>query len=245
MIIDSNDPAAVKTLASELLEGLGPVISHEMQRSTDAGKWSLSALLTINGGAVLAILSSEARFADPITPACMFSFGMLLALASAAALRADIKGDIRRAERALRYAKRVVENRIGAPSNVEELQAAWGKGGRARKLLSWVPVIAEVCSALLFLAGALWSIGTINPGKVADERRCEALQSDMLSAQPRRVDSKELFAALKCSSQGAGSVFAKPRIPALPHQDKARGGQQIESTASSFPPSTSFKLGSP
>lgn len=79
----------------------------------------------------------------------------------------------------------------------------------------------------------------------ANDKRCLAIQRDMLSAQPRRDDGPDLFQALGCRPQGEGSIYAKLRTPALPHQDRTRGNRQIESTASPFQPTTSFKLGSP
>lgn len=44
----------------------------------------------------------------------------------------------------------------------------------------------------------------------ANDRRCLAIQRDMLSAQPRRHDGPDLFQALGCRPQGEGSVYAAP-----------------------------------
>ncbi|QCB43004.1 hypothetical protein E5673_12895 [Sphingomonas sp. PAMC26645] len=222
MEIDKHEPTAVETLSQELIEGLESLLGYELQRSADAGKWSLGALLTINGGAILALLSSEARFSDPIRPGIMFAAGMLLALGSASALRADIKFDVNRARTVVRHAKRVIDKRSSAPKTVDELQDIWEKG-KSSKLLPLLPGIFEACSALLFLVGAVWAIANIDPGKAANLRRCEALQTDMLRARGLRPDSKEIFVALGCRPRGEGSVFAKPRTPALPHQDRTRG----------------------
>jgi hypothetical protein len=45
----------------------------------------------------------------------------------------------------------------------------------------------------------------------ANDRRCLAIQRDMLSARPRRADNPDLFQALGCRPQGEGSVYAPPR----------------------------------
>jgi len=45
---------------------------------------------------------------------------------------------------------------------------------------------------------------------LANDRRCLAVQRDMLAAQPRRTDSPDLFQALGCRPQGEGSVYAPP-----------------------------------
>lgn len=44
----------------------------------------------------------------------------------------------------------------------------------------------------------------------ANERRCLAIQRDMLSARPRRPDGPDLFQALGCRAQGEGSVYRTP-----------------------------------
>jgi len=70
----------------------------------------------------------------------------------------------------------------------------------------WVSISAVIISAVAL-------IGTIVPllGRSSDnDRRCLAIQRDMLSAQPRRNDGPDLFQALGCRPQGGGSVFAKP-----------------------------------
>lgn len=62
------------------------------------------------------------------------------------------------------------------------------------------------------LISAIALFGTLAPILNRDSaiaRRCLAIQHDMLSAQPHRDDGPELFQALGCRPQGAGSVFAK------------------------------------
>lgn len=46
----------------------------------------------------------------------------------------------------------------------------------------------------------------------SNDRRCIAIQRDMLSARPRRADGPNLFQALGCRPQGEGSVFAAPVV---------------------------------
>lgn len=65
-----------------------------------------------------------------------------------------------------------------------------------------------------WVSAALFAIGTVITGTDhppvdrSNAARCEALQGDMLSAQPLRRDSPELFRALGCKPQGDGSVHA-------------------------------------
>ncbi|MBI0530369.1 hypothetical protein [Sphingomonas sp. TX0522] len=43
----------------------------------------------------------------------------------------------------------------------------------------------------------------------ANDRRCLAIQRDMLSSMPMRSDDPDLFQALGCRPQGGGSVYAQ------------------------------------
>jgi hypothetical protein len=52
-------------------------------------------------------------------------------------------------------------------------------------------------------------------GDDANERRCLAIQHDMLSAKPLRADGPMLFQALSCKPKGAGSVHAIRRPSAI------------------------------
>lgn len=54
-----------------------------------------------------------------------------------------------------------------------------------------------------------WSSDWTSSAK-ANDRRCVAIQRDMLSARPRRHDGPDLFQALGCRPQGGGSVYASP-----------------------------------
>lgn len=71
----------------------------------------------------------------------------------------------------------------------------------------------RVSLAALIVSGAAL-IGTVAPFLKRDatnDKRCLAIQRDMLSARPRRSDSPDLFQALGCRPQGEGSVYALPR----------------------------------
>lgn len=45
---------------------------------------------------------------------------------------------------------------------------------------------------------------------LANDRRCLAIQNDMLSASPKRSDGPDLFQALGCQPRGQGGVYAPP-----------------------------------
>lgn len=80
------------------------------------------------------------------------------------------------------------------------------------KKLWGVIVWGSSAVALLLLGGWLLATSTTRAGSnaVANDRRCLAIQSDMLSSHPRRSDGPDLFQALGCRPQGEGSVYAPP-----------------------------------
>lgn len=47
------------------------------------------------------------------------------------------------------------------------------------------------------------------PDEAANDKRCLAIQRDMLSSMPMRSDGPDLFQALGCRPQGEGSVYAE------------------------------------
>jgi hypothetical protein len=68
----------------------------------------------------------------------------------------------------------------------------------------------SVLAVLVGIGGLLWHADTLLTASVSNDVRCDAIQKDMLSAQPRRSDDPDLFQALGCRPQGVGRVFAKP-----------------------------------
>lgn len=81
-------------------------------------------------------------------------------------------------------------------------------------------VVAQALSGAGGIVLLLVAFAQASQERAANDRRCLAVQRDMLSAVPRREDAPDLFQALGCRPQGDGSVFAKPRTSALPHQDR-------------------------
>ena len=64
---------------------------------------------------------------------------------------------------------------------------------------------ALFCWGSYVLLDAAFHIG---PDVRANDRRCLAIQRDMLSAHPRRPDGPDLFQSLGCRPQGGDSVYA-------------------------------------
>jgi hypothetical protein len=78
---------------------------------------------------------------------------------------------------------------------------------RAGRAYAWQRWLLFGGATLFAVAACGHVLGRVD---VANDRRCLAIQRDMLAAQPRRLDDAELFKAFGCRPQGEGSVFAKP-----------------------------------
>lgn len=101
---------------------------------------------------------------------------------------------------------------------------------RFRKMA--LPVTIAVC-----VAYACLSASSIED-EVANDKRCLAVQRDMLSSMPLRSDDPDIFQALGCKPQGEGSVYAErdtkedadatieqsARRSELPYRNPYRGG---------------------
>lgn len=83
---------------------------------------------------------------------------------------------------------------------------AWSADKVTAKRKIWFGIAAFAASAW---AGAPEIRDAINDVR-ANDKRCAAVQMDMLSAHPRRADSPDLFQALGCRPQGQGGVSAPP-----------------------------------
>ncbi|WP_426255823.1 hypothetical protein [Sphingomonas sp. DC2300-3] len=74
----------------------------------------------------------------------------------------------------------------------------------------WSIASAVIGLVLFVIAGAILLPATSNAAAAAkaNERRCLAIQKDMLSSLPLRANDADVFQALGCKPQGAGSVYA-------------------------------------
>ena len=71
-------------------------------------------------------------------------------------------------------------------------------------------MVAQGIQLAFAACGLLYAFSVAAEARSVNDRRCLAIQRDMLSAQPRRDDGPDVFQALGCRPQGEGSVFAKP-----------------------------------
>lgn len=97
-------------------------------------------------------------------------------------------------------------------------------------------LLAAVAITPAFIAFTAFSLPAVQD-EAANDRRCIAIQADMLSSMPLRSDGPDLFQALGCKPKGEGSVYAerdtkedanviieqRARRAKLPYRDPYRG----------------------
>ncbi|WP_176500543.1 hypothetical protein [Sphingomonas sp. HMP9] len=95
---------------------------------------------------------------------------------------------------------------LAAAASVIWFWRLWSGG----KLLGWLSIVVGTgvgaLAVILFYQAAL----KVEVDQNANDRRCLAIQHDMLSSTPLRADGPDLFQALGCRPQGEGSVYALP-----------------------------------
>lgn len=207
---DSNDTSEKdRAFAAFFIDTYERTIPAFQQRATDASKWTLAALLTVNGGGALATLNAADRFSNPSHPAALFLIGMCLTVLSAASIRLEYETDLKRTNALYARAKRAVaglDDPVGLYREITDEILA--DKIISNVIIKYTATALEILSGVLFLLGAIVALITVDPDTEANEARCRALQKDFLSPLPVRSDSREVFETLKCKAQGEGSVFA-------------------------------------
>lgn len=201
---------AVRASMKDTFKETITILEAGSKRATDmltsVSAWLASTFVALNASLVPLILSYSERTSYPRTALALAIFGLAAALTAAVFLCHHFS----RAGHA--YAE--VISSIEAVDADGDL-AAMAKinseptdklEGQSRRLAMGIMV-----PPLLFLA----SVATFGFGFEFEDSsnlsRCTALQSDMLSARPRRQDAADLFQALGCRPRGGGSVFAPPQ----------------------------------
>jgi hypothetical protein len=78
-------------------------------------------------------------------------------------------------------------------------------------------IVFNLISGVAFASLTVLSLTVLDARKSAsaNDRRCLAIQRDMLSAHPRKPDGPALFQAFGCRPQGEGSVMVPPSTTGL------------------------------
>jgi hypothetical protein len=207
---ESDEPCAKeRAFAAHFIETHDRTMPAFQQRAADASKWTLAALLTVNGGGALATLNAADRFSNASAPASLFLVGMSLAVLSAVGVRLDYGSDFKRVNEWYGRAKRAISGLEDPVRVYDHITTGIFKEKRIRDyILQYSSSLFEVFSGASFIIGAIVAVSTVDPDSKANAARCSALQKDFLSPLPVRSDSREVFETLKCKAQGEGSVFA-------------------------------------
>lgn len=94
----------------------------------------------------------------------------------------------------------------------------------------WVGILLTRLFGYGAIVFAVWWVSDWTKSARANDRRCLAIQRDMLSSMPLRSDDPDLFQALGCRPQGEGSVFA-----ARPDPDDIRAVAEREMRRRALP----------
>lgn len=187
-----------------MIDHMSEAMKTLLSETGSIGRWLTASLLAVNGAAAAAVFSAFDKLASPSVDAALFITGVFAALCTGVLLQkatiagAELAGEV--------IGHSLVVEQTGVYH--EQAQILFdGMGARSQRNSKW-PQMAGWLSAILFAAGAVVTGLTGFRVDIANDRRCLALQSDILSARPRNVNGILLFQALGCRPQGEGSVYA-------------------------------------
>ena len=161
---------------------------------TKTSGWLTASLLAINAGGALAALNAAERGPAATGPALVFGMGILTALLSAVTMQEFLIKMADPVERCLSYWRRVQISGVHDEQEARQVREAV----RQRKKCRYIaPAIGWVSGIHFFIGAGLLAYTSRHPIQV--DALCAALQRDMLSSDPKRSDSRELFTTLKCT----------------------------------------------
>ena len=169
-------------------------------------RWLTASLLATNGAAALAVFNAAEKLQHPSLDAAPFVGGVLAALVAgslsqrAASLNAMESGD-------LIWKGASIMKPEATPLAVQETERNAHEGQLVRRLARFIGLASIVSMTI----GAVVTGLDEPPADAAAQRRCLAIQRDMLSAYPQKKDGAELFQAFGCRPQGEGSVMVPER----------------------------------
>jgi len=167
----------------------------------DAPKWVLATFLALNAGGLATAVNRDENLAHPLFSQTLFFVGVVLAIVAAlwvpSAIATYLSG-VRAARKSM-----VEAHATNTSDKISEGQAHLNSLDSA--FLG--PGLTGLGSGIFFLLGSLSYAADHKPPDFPNDRRCLALQRDMLSASPRKKDGAAMFQAFRCRPQGEGSVM--------------------------------------
>lgn len=201
------NPTQTETVSdSDLREALSGLETIEVDefyeiRQTSA-RWLLASLLVVNSGGLVTTLSADGRLTHAFAVATFFFSGVASALLCALYIMFSVP----RLTSAFDALKSYASNK---DSELDATAIRDRVDGIFLSIVLLLPAfVLGFASIILFFAGSATFAANFEFSDGNNDRRCLAIQRDMLSARPRRSDSPDLFQALGCRPQGEGSVYA-------------------------------------
>jgi hypothetical protein len=209
-MVDSSSPQSSEDvdLARRTARALSEHMSESMKtllaETGSIGRWITASLLAVNGAAAAAVFSAFDKLASPSGDVAFFLGGVVAALFTGVLLQKATIAGAELAGEVIGHA--LIVEQTGVYHEEAQVLIS-GMAARSRRSARW-PQLAGWLSAMLFSAGAVVTGLTGFKIDIANDRRCLALQRDILSAQPRKTNAVALFQAFGCRPQGPGSVYA-------------------------------------
>lgn len=184
-------------------EFIAKIRDSSIEQGSSTSKWLSASLLAINGAGALAAFNAFERL-ETTSSAALFLSGTVAALASGWFNQTFAFDQLANMNRIHGFWIRTAETglldldeQIAMRPVLEEMTARGKRGPRA----GWASLVAFLAASALL---------PFSPTRRDENsnRRCEAIQKDMLSARPKRADDTAIFQALGCKAQGSGSVYA-------------------------------------
>lgn len=202
-----HDPEFMRSMARQGVDQLVVNLNDLGSQMMSTSKWLSAALLTLNGGGMLATVGAIERLDDPLYATICFCLGILFVMLNGVVIQHVAAAGIPPVRELANYWRAVSHTGIHDEVAEQKLTSPIDRANR----WSWIAPLCGWISAGFFLAG-VWALATGIADSDADNgRRCVAIQRDMLSARPLRTDDAVIFTALGCKPHGAGSVYARPR----------------------------------
>jgi hypothetical protein len=174
-----------------------------IEQGASTSKWLSASLLAINGAGALAAFNAFERL-DTTLAAALFLSGTVAALASGWFNQTFAFDQLENMNRVHAFWIGTAETGVldvDKQNSLQPIVAEMSKHGKRGPRAGWLSLLAFVAAS-----GSLPFSHARRDH--ANDRRCEAIQRDMLSAHPKRSDDTAIFEALSCKPQGAGSVYA-------------------------------------
>jgi len=177
-------------------------IFSELQKTSS--RWLIASFLALNSGGIVTSTAQRGDLKAPFLVGFVFFLGVVSALLCALWATFSAGSYIKAVQSASEHAKS-----LSIESDPQEFLYVSEKIPSSGSALIG-PVLLGLSSGVIFIVGTAAFVLQQKPKDSANERRCLAIQRDMLSARPRRADGPDLFQALGCRPQGEGGVYAPP-----------------------------------